>query len=82
MKKQTDIKIELVVVGSGDLSVGIHCSQEYVTVTFHDQWAEHFDKESMVDGLKEFLASAMENCRTKVYTKVEFEKISADEEFL
>lgn len=76
--KSNDIKIELVVVGSGDPSVGIFQSQEHVTVILHDQ-GDDFPTQEMVDGLKEYFSEAMENCRTKVLTKAEFDASCASE---
>lgn len=72
-KVMPDIKIDLVVVGSGDRSVGIMPSTEYVSVVFKDQDPSTFDKAEMTQYLKDFFKEVMENCDTAVLTEKEYE---------
>lgn len=76
MAKQKDVKLEFVVIGSGDTSVGIRPSEERVTIVFHDQDDRSFDADTLaghVEGLRAYLRDSMENCFTTVLTAEEYD---------
>jgi hypothetical protein len=75
-KKEKGTTFDLVVIGSGDTSVGMFPSFERVTICFPDTKPEHLP-DNFLETLKDFLGDVLENGRTEV---IEWKKYLEDTE--